>query len=141
MAKNNRVDIRLNDDDYQHLKARAASCQMTLTGAVESLLRVSAPVALFGVRNVGVRGRRRVSVRFSNGMVVHGFLWSNGGQLLGPRIRTNGGWVPIVDGSPEFWHLLRELFETKLTREQGQYRWEVQPEEVLEAAEARFAGV
>ena len=52
-------------------------------------------------------------MRFSSGMVVHGFLWSQRRQLLGPRIQvhTPAGlrWRRIVDGSRDFWRTLRAL--------------------------------
>jgi hypothetical protein len=139
MAKNHRVELRLNDEDYERLRQRAESFQTTMTGAVESLLRISAPVALFNVRDVGVRGRRRVSVRFSSGMVVHGFLWSRGRQLLAPRVRVRGRYVPIVQGSKEFWHLLREAFEQKLARDG--HPWDVEPNRDLELAGVRLAAL
>ena len=119
MRKNHRVEIRLSDEDYQTLQERASQYDDTLTGVIERLLHTSVPVGICGVRQVGNQGRRRFSVRFSSGMIVHGFLWSQGGQLLGPRIRVHaqgGGWrwLRIVSGSPAFWHQLRELCEEEL---------------------------
>lgn len=119
MAKKHRVEIRLSDEDYQTLQERAAQNDDTLTGTIERLLHTNVPVGICGVRQVGNQGRRRFSVRFSNGMIVHGFLWSQGGQLLGPRMRvyTQGGgsrWLRIVSGSPAFWHQLRDLCEQEL---------------------------
>jgi len=114
MAKNHRVEIRLGEEeDYQTLLARAEQFDDTMTGAIEHLLRMAVPVAICGVRAVGSQGRRRFSVRFSSGMVVHGFLWSQRRQLLGPRIQvhTPAGlrWRRIVDGSRDFWRTLRAL--------------------------------
>jgi len=119
MAKNRRVEIRLSEEDYRTLCARAEQYHDTMTGAIERLLRMGVPVGIRGVRPVGNQGRRTFSVRFSSGMVVHGFLWSRGGQLLGPRIRVpnpNGGWRwrRIVDGSRQFWLAIRELCEEEL---------------------------
>lgn len=118
MPKKHRVEIRLSDEDYQTLRERAAQYDDTLTGAIERLLHTSVPVGICGVEEVGKKGRRRFSVRFSSGMIVHGFLWSRGGQLLGPRVRVEhqGGshWFRIVDGSRAFWHRLRELCKEEL---------------------------
>ena len=119
MAKNHRVEIRLSEEDYQTLRERAELYHDTMTGAIERLLYMSVPIGICGVRAVGNQGRRTFSVRFSSGMVVHGFLWSQGRQLLGPRIRVprpGGGWRwrRIVDGSPQFWHTLREFCEEEL---------------------------
>jgi hypothetical protein len=136
MAKNHRIEVRLNEEDYQRLRQRAEVLGTTLTGAVESLLRVSSSVALFNVRSVGVRGRRRVSVRFSSGMAVHGFLWSRGGQLLAPRVHTPKGYVPIVRGSKAFWKQLRALFERELPE-----HIYVAPDGEVEVADARFAAM
>jgi len=119
MAKNRRVEIRLSEEDYQTLRERAERYGDTMTAAIERLLHMGVPIGICGVRRVGNRGRRTFSVRFSSGMVVHGFLWSRGGQLLGPRIRVaspGGGsrWRRIVDGSPQFWRALREICEAEL---------------------------
>jgi hypothetical protein len=119
MPKKHRVEIRLSDENYQTLQDRVAQYDDTITGVIERLLHTSVPVGICGVRQVGNEGRRRFSVRFSSGMIVHGFLWSQGGQLLGPRIRVprpDGGWrwFRIVDGSSAFWHQLRELCEEEL---------------------------
>lgn len=114
MAKNHRVELRLNDDDYQLLQERAGHHRTTMTKAVESLLHLAVPVRLDGVYEVGVMGRRRFSVRFSNGMTVHGFLWSRGRQLLPPMYRTDNGYRRTVDGTLAFWHSLRELCVAQL---------------------------
>lgn len=114
MAKNHRVEVRLNDDEYDLLREQAAFYGTSLTAAVERLLHIPFPVAAVGVREVGVRGRRRVNIRFSNGMVVHGFLWSRRGQLLAPAVRGDYGYVRIVNGSPEFWRTLRQFCAREL---------------------------
>jgi hypothetical protein len=53
MAKNHRVEIRLGEEDYQTLLARAEQFDDTMTGAIEHLLRMAVPVAICGVRAVG----------------------------------------------------------------------------------------
>lgn len=122
MPKNRRIEIRLSEEDYQTLRARAEQYHDTMTGAIERLLRMGVPTGICGVRYAGKQGRRRFSVRFSSGMVVHGFLWSKGGQLLGPRIRVprpGGGsrWHRIVDGSKQFWHALRGICKDEFAGE------------------------
>ena len=130
MAKNHRVEVRLSDEDYQTLRERAEQYDDTMTGAIERLLHMNVPVAICGVRHVRTQGRRRFSVRFSGGMVVHGSLWSQGGQLLGPRIQvhTPAGlrWRRILDGSRDFWRALRALCEKELEGEAE----EIEPEEL-----------
>jgi hypothetical protein len=124
MAKNRRVEIRLNEEDYHSLLARADQYGESMTGAIERLLHMAVPVGICGVREVGSRGRRRFSLRFSNGMIVHGFLWSRGHQLLGPRVQvfteTGPHWSRLVDGPREFWQQVRELCEDKLEIEPTQ---------------------
>jgi hypothetical protein len=123
MAKEHRIEVRLGEEDYRSLLDRTELYGGSVTRAIEGLLRIAVPTKICGVRGVGVAGRRRFSVQFSNGMIIHGFLWSRGHQLLGPRVwNENGRWARIVDGSPEFWHRLRDLCE-----------WELEPEpELLE---------
>jgi hypothetical protein len=106
----------LNDEDYRRLKGIAEYHQTTLTGAVELVLRVARPTAVLGVQDVGVRGRRRVNIQFSNGMIVHGFLWSRGGQLLAPSIPNprGQGYIRLVNGTREFWHSLRRFVAAEL---------------------------
>jgi hypothetical protein len=109
MAKNHRVELRLSDHDYQLLNERANYYGTTLTQAVETLLHTAVPVRVCGVYSVGEMGRRRLNITFSNGMTVHGFLWSRGGQLLGPSVIADQGRVRIVNGTREFWRALREF--------------------------------
>jgi len=119
MPKDRRIEIRLSEEDYQILRERAEQYHDTMTGAIERLLHMGVPIGICGVRYVGSQGRRTFSVRFSSGMVVHGFLWSKRGQLLGPRIRVprpGGGsrWHRIVDGSKQFWQALRGICQEDL---------------------------
>jgi hypothetical protein len=115
LCPNRRVELRLTEKDYQNLRRVADFYGTTLTHAVEILLRTSQPLAVRSVQEVGVRGRRRVSIQFSNGMIVNGFLWSRGGLLLGPTIRAHGGYrVRIVHGSREFWDTLRRFCRAEL---------------------------
>lgn len=131
MAKTHRIDIRLNDADHALLVKRAHEFGGNMTEAIESLLHSIRPVAILGVKNVGKRGRVRFSLRFSNGMVVHGFLWSRGGQLLGPSVFDKGHWHRIVNGPRRFWRDVRSLCEESLTPRQA-----TPPEEVpIEAPE------
>jgi len=114
MTKRNRVEVRLNDRDYQLLGDRAAEEGATLTETIEWLLHNARPTRVVGVREVGLRGRRRLGIRFSNGLTVHGFLWSRGGQLLPPQIPTDRGFVPIVNATPGLWRALREFLTNEL---------------------------
>jgi hypothetical protein len=115
MTKSRRVEVRLSDDCYQTLLDRSKQYDGNITRTIEGLLRVAVPVRILGVTRVGATGRRRFSVQFSSGMVVHGFLWSCGKQLLGPRVLDKKGkWCRIVDGSPDFWHALRDMCEQEL---------------------------
>jgi hypothetical protein len=110
MPKTRRVQIRLTEEDHALLTARAQQhFDGSITRAIEWYIRIFRPAAIIGVRPAGRRGRVSFSVRFSNGMVVHGFLWSRGGQLLRPRHWAGDHYVRQVDGSREFWADLREF--------------------------------
>ena len=115
MAKTRRVEIRLTDEDHALLRKRSQNFDGSMTKAIESLLHSIRPADIIGVRPAGKRGRVRFSLRFSNGMVVHGFLWSRGGQLLGPSVFDRGRWCRIVDGPKQFWCDVRSLCEEFLT--------------------------
>jgi hypothetical protein len=108
MPKTRRIQIRLSEEDHALLMERAEECG-GITAAIEAFLRRFRPAAVVGIRRAGYRGRVSLSIRFSNGMVVHGFLWSRGGQLLGPRHRNGDHWVRHLDGSREFWGMLRQF--------------------------------
>jgi hypothetical protein len=108
MPKTRRVQIRLTHDDHALLLKEAHEWG-GITSAIEGFLHRLRPAAIVGVRRVGFRGRVSFSIRFSNGMVVHGFLWSRGGQLLAPRHRDGPRMVRHLDGSREFWARLREF--------------------------------
>jgi hypothetical protein len=115
MSKTRRVDIRLTDEDHALLRKRSQNFDGSMTRAIESLLHTIRPADIIGVRPAGKRGRVRFSLRFSNGMVVHGFLWSRGGQLLGPSVYDKGRWYRIIDGPRQFWRDVRSLCEEFLT--------------------------
>jgi hypothetical protein len=105
-----RIDCSL--DEHALLMERAKDFRGNITKTIEWLLRSVKRAAIIGVRPVGNRGRRvSFSIRFPNGMVVHGFFWSRGGQLLGPRRRTENRWTRSVDGPPRFWGAVRQLCE------------------------------
>jgi hypothetical protein len=108
MPKTRRVQIRLTEEDHALLMEKAQEYG-GITSAIEVFLHRLRPAAIVGVRRVGSRGRVSLSIRFSNGMVVHGFLWSRGGQLLAPRHRDGDHMVRHLDGSREFWVNLREF--------------------------------
>jgi len=108
MPKTHRVEVRLTEEDHALLTERAREYG-GITRAIEALLHRFKPAAIVGVRTAGRRGRVSFSIRFSNGMVVHGFLWSRGGQLLGPRHWDRGHFVRHLDGSREFWAMLRQF--------------------------------
>jgi len=133
MTKRNRVEVRLNDRDYQLLRNRAAEEGATLTQTIEWLLHTACPTRVVGVREVGSRGRRRVGIRFSNGLTVQGFLWSRGGQLLPPKVRTDRGFVPIIHATPGLWGALREFLTDELGVESN-------PAELEAADEAELVG-
>lgn len=115
MSKTRRVEIRLTDEDHALLRKRSQNFDGSMTKAIESLLHTIRPAEIIGVRPAGKRGRVRFSLRFSNGMVVHGFLWSRGGQLLGPSVFDKGRWYRIVEGPRQFWRDVRALCEEFLT--------------------------
>jgi hypothetical protein len=115
MSKTRRIEVRLTDEDHALLCERAQGFGGSITKTVESFLHALRPVSVIGIRSVGNRGRVRFSVRFSNQMVVHGFLWSRGGQLLGPRIWAGNHWSPIVSGPPGFWTAVRHLCEERFS--------------------------
>jgi len=115
MSKTRRVEIRLTDEDHALLRKRSHNFDGSMTEAIESLLHTVRPADIIGVRPAGKRGRVRFSLRYSNGMVVHGFLWSRGGQLLGPTVFNKGRWYRIVDGPRQFWRDVRSLCEELLT--------------------------
>jgi hypothetical protein len=108
MPKTRRVQIRLSEEDHALLVEQARQWG-GITAAIEAFLHRPRPAEIVGVRRVGRRGRVSMSVRFSNGLVVHGFLWSRGGQLLAPGHRDGDRWVQHIDGSREFWALLRRF--------------------------------
>jgi hypothetical protein len=103
MPKTHRVEVCLNEKDDALLEKWAEYFGTTKTGAIEELLHEARTAGIIGVRPAGVRHRTEFSLRLTNGMVVHGFMWSRGGQLLGPRVRVGDRYVKIVDGSREFW--------------------------------------
>ena len=110
MPKTRRIEVRLTEEDHAALMARAQQhFEGSITKAIEWYLRIFRPATIIRVRPVGNRGRVSFSIRFFNGMVVHGFLWSRGGQLLAPRHRDGNHFVRHLDGSREFWAVLREF--------------------------------
>lgn len=115
MSKTRRVEIRLTEEDHALLRQRSQNFDGSMTKAIESLLHSIRPAAIIGVRAAGTRGRVRFSLRFSNGMVVQGFLWSRGGQLLGPSVFDEGRWYRIVEGPRQFWRDVRALCEEFFT--------------------------
>lgn len=115
MAKTRRVEFRLSDEDHALLVQQAHRFGGSMTEAIQSLLHAIRPVAIIGVRPAGKRGRVRFSLRFSNGMVIHGFLWSRGGQLLGPSVFYEGRWYKVIQGPKQFWRDVRSLCEESLT--------------------------
>lgn len=119
MAKTRRVEVRLSDEDHDLLVKQAQRFGGNMTEAIQALLHTIRPVAILGVKEVGTRGRVSFSLRFSNGMVVHGFLWSRGGQLLGPSHFYKGSWYRVVEGPKQFWRNVRSLCEDFLTRQQA----------------------
>src|SRR5260370_15168622 len=114
MSKKRRVESRLTDEAHGLLLERSQKFGGSMTEAIESLLHAIRPADIIGVRPAGTRGRIRFSMRFSNGMVVHGFLWSRCGQLLGPRVFHKDHWYKIIEGPREFWHDVRDLCEERL---------------------------
>jgi len=114
VSKTRRVEIRLTDEDHALLLKRAQKFGGSMTKTMESLLHAIRPADIIGVKPVGKRGRVGFSLRFSNGMVVHGFLWSRGGQLLGPRVFHKDHWYRILDGPRQFWLDVRDLCEEQL---------------------------
>lgn len=131
MPKNHRVELRLNGQDYQLLNERAGYFGVTRTRAVETLVRMAVPMRIYGGYEVGTRGRHRLSIRFTNGMSVHGFLWSRGGQLLGPTVVASGRRTRIVDGTPEFWRRVHEFCAANLTNAEDESQ-STQPEVLQE---------
>jgi hypothetical protein len=108
MPKTRRVEVRLTEEDYVLLIERARE-NGGITRTIEAFLHTLRPAAIIGICPVGNRGRVSFSVRFSNEMVVHGFLWSRGGQLLAPQHRDGNHFVRHLDGSREFWAMLRQF--------------------------------
>ena len=51
MAKNKRVEVRLDDQHHSHLLAMAKHYRMTMTEAIEALIRMSVPTEVFNVRS------------------------------------------------------------------------------------------
>lgn len=119
MAKTRRVEVRLSDEDHALLVEQSHRFGGSMTQAIQSLLHAIRPVAILAVKEVGTRGRVSFSLRFSNGMVVHGFLWSRRGQLLGPSYFYKGSWCRTVEGPKQFWRDVRSLCEEFLTRPQA----------------------
>jgi hypothetical protein len=122
MPKTHRVEVRLSEEDYALLMERAQE-NGGITRTLEDFLRRFRPAAIVGVRPAGRRGRVSCSIRVSNCMFVHGFLWSRGGQLLAPQHRDGNHLVRHLDGSREFWAMLRQF-----CREWFTARAEVEPE-------------
>jgi hypothetical protein len=114
MPKTHRVEVRLSEEDYALLMERARE-NGGITRTIEVFLHRLRPAAIIGVRPAGRRGRVSFSIRFSNGMVVHGFLWSRGGQLLAPQHRDGNHLVRHLDGSREFWAMLRQFCQDSFT--------------------------
>ena len=123
MTKDRRIEIRLDDDQFRKLSLIRKYHETGITGAISILLETCVPTRICGERVVyyGRRRRTRFNVCFSNGLVVHGFLWSRGGQLLGPRVWDQGREIRIVDGSDAFWNRLRkyckDYFESNAARD------------------------
>jgi len=109
MPKTHRIEVRLTEEDHALLMDRAQDFGRSITETIEWFLHTLRPAAIIGIYPVGRRGCISFSVRFSNGMVVHGFLWSRGGQLLAPRHWAGNHWVLHMNGPRTFWSAVRQM--------------------------------